>query len=137
MGSIAKIHEMLVSKQVSCTELTKSYLEEIEKSNGELNAYVNVTPDTALETAKTVDEKIAKVEEIGMLEGVPMTLKDNLSTKDIETTCCSKSLKVTSRFIMQLYGRIFLHKMQLCSVKQIWTNMQWVLRVKLHALAVQ
>ena len=30
MGSIAKIHEMLVSKQVSCTELTKSYLEEIE-----------------------------------------------------------------------------------------------------------
>ena len=93
MGSIAKIHEMLVSKQVSCTELTKSYLEEIEKSNGELNAYVNVTPDTALETAKTVDEKIAKGEEIGMLEGVPMTLKDNLSTKDIETTCCSKILK--------------------------------------------
>ena len=93
MGSIAKIHEMLVSKQVSCTELTKSYLEEIEKSNGELNAYVNVTADTALETAKTVDEKIAKGEEIGMLEGVPMTLKDNLSTKDIETTCCSKILK--------------------------------------------
>lgn len=60
MGSIAKIHEMLVSKQVSCTELTKSYLEEIEKSNGELNAYVNVTPDTALETAKTVDEKNCK-----------------------------------------------------------------------------
>ena len=92
MGSIAKIHEMLVSKQVSCTELTKSYLEEIEKSNGELNAYVNVTPDTALETAKTVDEKIAKGEEIGMLEGVPMTLKDNISTKGIETTCCSKIL---------------------------------------------
>lgn len=60
MGSIAKIHEMLVSKQVSCTELTKSYLEEIEKSNGELNAYVNVTPDTALETAKTVDRKNCK-----------------------------------------------------------------------------
>ena len=52
MGNIAKIHEMLVSKQVSCTELTKSYLEEIEKSNGELNAYVNVTPDTALENCK-------------------------------------------------------------------------------------
>lgn len=60
MGSIAKIHEMLVSKQVSCTELTKSYLEEIEKSNGELNAYVNVTPDTAIETAKTVDEKLQR-----------------------------------------------------------------------------
>ena len=38
MGTISKIHEMFVSKQCSCTELTKSYLNEIEKSNGELNA---------------------------------------------------------------------------------------------------
>ena len=53
---------MCIRDRVSCTELTKSYLEEIEKSNGELNAYVNVTPDTALETATTVDEKIAKGE---------------------------------------------------------------------------
>ena len=92
MGSIAKIHDMLVSKQCSCTELTKSYLDEIEKSNGELNAYVKVTPETALETAKTVDEKITRGEKIGLLEGVPMTLKDNISTKGIETTCCSKIL---------------------------------------------
>ncbi len=92
MGSIAKIHDMLVSKQCSCTELTKSYLDEIEKSNSELNAYVKVTPETALETAKAVDEKIARGEEIGLLEGVPMTLKDNISTKGIETTCCSKIL---------------------------------------------
>ena len=92
MGTIAKIHEMLVSKQCSCTELTKSYLDEIEKSNGELNAYVNVTGDEALKTAEKVDKKIASGEEIGLLEGVPMTLKDNLSTKGIETTCCSKIL---------------------------------------------
>ena len=92
MGSIAKIHDMLVTKQVSCAELTKSYLDEIEKSNGELNAYVNVTPDEALKTAEAVDKKIAAGEEIGMLEGVPMTLKDNISTKGIETTCCSKIL---------------------------------------------
>lgn len=92
MGTIAKIHDMLVTKQCSCTELTKSYLEEIEKSNTELNAYVNVTGETALETAAAVDKKIASGEEIGLLEGVPMTLKDNLSTKGIETTCCSKIL---------------------------------------------
>lgn len=92
MGSIAKIHEMLVSKQCSCTELTKSYLEEIERSNGELNAYVNITGAEALKTAEAVDKKIAMGEEIGLLEGVPMTLKDNLSTKGIKTTCCSKIL---------------------------------------------
>lgn len=92
MGSIAKIHEMLVGKQLSCAELTKSYLDEIDKSNSELNAYVNVTLDEAMKTAEAVDKKIAAGEEIGMLEGVPMTLKDNISTKGIETTCCSKIL---------------------------------------------
>ena len=93
MGTIAKIHEMLTSKQCSCTELTKSYLAEIEKSNSELNAYVNVTSEQALETAQKVDKKIASGGEIELLEGVPMTLKDNLSTKGIETTCCSKMLQ--------------------------------------------
>ena len=92
MGSIEKIHEMLVSKECSCTELTKNYLDEIEKADGELNAYVNVTGEEALKTAEAVDRKIASGEEIGMLEGVPMTLKDNISTKGIETTCCSKIL---------------------------------------------
>ncbi len=92
MGSIADIHEKLVTKQVSCTELTKSYLEEIEKANTALNAYVCVTGEEALDTAAAVDKKIAAGEEIGMLEGVPMALKDNMSTKGIETTCCSKIL---------------------------------------------
>lgn len=92
MGTISKIHEMLISKQCSCTELTKSYLDEIEKSNGELNAYVNITGEEALKAAEQVDKKISGGEEIGMLEGVPMTLKDNISTKGIETTCCSKIL---------------------------------------------
>ncbi len=93
MGTISKIHEMLTSKQCSCTELTKSYLTEIEKINTELNAYITVTEEQALKTAEEVDNKIAKGEEIGLLEGVPMTLKDNISTKNIETTCASKMLK--------------------------------------------
>ena len=46
---------MLVSKECSCTELTKSYLDEIEKADGELNAYVNVTGEEALKTAEAVE----------------------------------------------------------------------------------
>ncbi len=92
MSEIRKIHDMLASKQISCKELTEKYLSAIESDNGELNAYVNVTADTALKQASKVDDKIAKGESIGLLEGVPMTLKDNLSTKGIETTCCSKIL---------------------------------------------
>ena len=93
MGTILKIHQMLETKQISCEELTNQYLTEIEKSNNELNAYVNITAEKALETAKAVDKKIISGDKIGMLEGIPMTLKDNISTKDIETTCCSKILK--------------------------------------------
>ena len=93
MGTILKIHQMLETKQISCEELTNQYLTEIEQSNSELNAYVNITAEKALETAKAVDKKIISGDKIGMLEGIPMTLKDNISTKDIETTCCSKILK--------------------------------------------
>ncbi len=92
MGQIKRIHEMLVNKEISCVELTKKYLDAIESSNKELNAYITVTPEVALEQAARVDEKIAAGEEIGLLEGVPMTLKDNISTKGIETTCASKIL---------------------------------------------
>ncbi len=93
MSTIKKIHDMLVNKEVSCVELTKRYLEEIKKSNGELNAYITVTEQQALLQAEKVDRKIANGENIPMLCGVPMTLKDNISTKDIRTTCASKMLK--------------------------------------------
>lgn len=92
-GKIARLHELLITRQISCTELTKKYLDAIEQSNGELKAYVKTTPDTALETARNVDVKIAAGEQIAPLEGIPMTLKDNISTTGIETTCCSNILK--------------------------------------------
>ncbi len=92
-SKIARLHEGLVSKEFSCRELTEKYIEAVNKDNGALNAYVTVTPETALETASIVDDKIARGEEISMLEGIPMTLKDNISTDGIRTTCCSKILE--------------------------------------------
>ena len=92
-SKIAKLHEGLVQKEFSCKELTEEYIAAIEKDNEALNAYVTVTPETALKTAQQVDEKIAAGEEIALLEGIPMTLKDNISTSGIRTTCCSKILE--------------------------------------------
>ena len=91
--SIKKINDLLSSKKVSCRELTRKYLDEISKTNKILNAYVTVTEETAFSSARKVDEKIANGEKIGFLEGVPMTLKDNISTNGIRTTSCSKMLK--------------------------------------------
>ncbi len=84
---------MLESRELSCTELTEKYLNAIGKENAALNAYIRLTPETALETARRVDEDIASGRSLSPLEGIPMTLKDNISTKGIETTCCSKMLQ--------------------------------------------
>lgn len=93
MSKIKYIHELLETKKISCVELTNKYLHSIETENKKLNAYVKVTEEEAIKTAKEVDEKIARKETLGLLEGIPMSLKDNISTKGIETTCCSNILK--------------------------------------------
>ena len=54
---------------------------------------MNVTAEAALAAAEEVDKRRAKGEKPAPLEGVPMTLKDNISTTGIETTCCSRILK--------------------------------------------
>lgn len=93
VGKIKYLHNLLETRQISCTELTKKYLESIETVNEKLNSYVTITDKIALETAGKVDEKIASGQKLMPLEGIPMTLKDNISTADVETTCCSKILK--------------------------------------------
>ena len=91
-GVIRKLQKMMTDGSISCRELTQRYLSAIEKENPGLNAYIRVTPDIAMETAARVDEKLAKGIPLAPLEGIPMTLKDNISTDGIETTCCSKIL---------------------------------------------
>ena len=65
---IKKIHDMLCSKKISCTELTQNYLNNIKKNNNDLNCYVNITESSALESAKKVDNKIKNNQEINILE---------------------------------------------------------------------
>lgn len=91
-GTIRQLNKMLSDREISCKELTQKYIDAIEKDNSALNAYVTLTPELALEAAEKVDKKIASGEKIGLLEGIPMTLKDNISTDGIRTTCCSKIL---------------------------------------------
>ena len=90
---ISTLHQKLVEKELSCVELTNLYLEAAQRDNAALNAYVTLTPDTALAAARATDERLARGESLGLLDGIPMTLKDNISTKGIETTCSSRMLQ--------------------------------------------
>ncbi len=91
--AIPQAHELLTSKQVSAVELTQYYLDRIEKVNPKIKAVLTVCGEQALAQAKEVDVKIAKGEEIGLLEGIPYTAKDMFLTKGIRTTAASKILE--------------------------------------------
>jgi aspartyl-tRNA(Asn)/glutamyl-tRNA(Gln) amidotransferase subunit A len=92
MASIREYHQQLVSKKRSAVEIATEALERIETLEAKVRAFLSVTADLALETAKKVDAKIAAGDEIGLLEGIPTAIKDNMCTKGIKTTCGSQIL---------------------------------------------
>ncbi len=90
--TIKELHQQLVSKERSALEITQETLERITNLEPKVKAFLSVTADYALEQAQQVDKKIAAGDEIGILEGVPIGIKDNMCTKGIKTTCASQIL---------------------------------------------
>ncbi|MGI0489267.1 Asp-tRNA(Asn)/Glu-tRNA(Gln) amidotransferase subunit GatA [Pantanalinema rosaneae CENA516] len=93
MASIRTLHQQLVQKKRSAVEITQEALERIAALEPKLHSFLLVTPDRALEQAQQVDARIAAGEEIGLLAGIPIGIKDNLCTKGIRTTCASRILE--------------------------------------------
>ena len=88
-----ELNGILKGKEISAVELTEEVFKHIDETEKSINAYITLTKDEALKTAKSVDEKIAKGENIKVLEGIPCAIKDNICTKGIKTTCASKILE--------------------------------------------
>lgn len=91
--TIASIRAGLESRQFSATELAKAALAYAEAENPKTNAYLHFCPERALETAIAVDRRIAAGEDPGPLAGVPIAVKDVISTKGVRTTCGSRLLE--------------------------------------------
>jgi len=89
--SISQAHQLLKNKEVSSVELTQTYLEKIESLEPSIKAFVTITPEVALKQAARADEMIARGD-IKPLTGIPVAIKDLISTKGIRTTCSSKML---------------------------------------------
>ena len=86
-------HKALVNKEISAQELVQASIDRIEKLDKTLGSFNSLTVESALKTAKEVDEKIAKNEEIPLLAGIPLALKDNMCAVGTKTTCSSKILE--------------------------------------------
>ena len=90
-SQIKKIHQQLVSKQITCTALVQEKLNLLKQNTH--NTVNSLLGTTALDLAKKVDTKIANGETIGLLEGIPFGIKDVYMVQGTYTTASSDLLK--------------------------------------------
>ena len=88
---LLELRQMLDEKQISSVELTQYYLDRIRELDSQVESYITVCTEEAIEAAKKADEVIASGQS-KILTGIPIGVKDNICTKEILTTCASKML---------------------------------------------
>jgi len=90
--SALELSQAIRSKKYGVTEVVGAYIDLIEKTGNRYNAFLAVSKENALARAKEVQSRIDSGEELSPLAGVPVAVKDNITTEGIATTCASKML---------------------------------------------
>ena len=99
-------------------ELTKEHIKKIKSKNDDLNAFVLLTEDLALERAAKADLRIQDKKNINKLTGIPYAAKDLYCTNGVRTTACSKALHETkSTLVLAAPSRHLL-----CHLQNKWVN---------------
>ncbi len=91
--TVGGVREALLTKKTSARELAKDFYARIERRNSELNAFLALCPERAYTHADKIDAAIAKGQPLPSLAGVPIAIKDVISTQGVRTTCGSKILE--------------------------------------------
>jgi aspartyl-tRNA(Asn)/glutamyl-tRNA(Gln) amidotransferase subunit A len=91
--TIQGVKDALLGKKVSARELSAEFFKRIAARNSELNAYLALSPERAYRQADKIDALVAAGKPLPPLAGVPVAVKDVISTRGITTTCGSKILE--------------------------------------------
>ncbi len=91
--TVHELIEKLNKKEISITDIAKSYASRIEEKEKDVQAFVTVTSEEAIKTAEEVEEKIKNGAITSKLAGIPIGIKDNICLKGVKTTCASKILE--------------------------------------------
>ncbi|WP_203637422.1 Asp-tRNA(Asn)/Glu-tRNA(Gln) amidotransferase subunit GatA [Levilactobacillus wangkuiensis] len=87
---LASLHADLVAKKLSAKELTQATFDNIKATDPQIDAFLNLNEDAALDQAAKIDAQGINADQ--PLAGIPMGLKDNIVTKGLTTTAASKIL---------------------------------------------
>ena len=93
LNSAIELKRLMEKKEISPVELTAAALQRIEETNEKTNAFITVCAEKALEDAKKVESKILKGEKIGLMAGIPTSIKDMEPVKGVRHTKGSLSHK--------------------------------------------
>src|SRR5271170_4274537 len=91
--TIREVREAIHSKKISAHEVAAEYFKRIAARNGELNAYLTLCETRAYAQADRVDAMVREGRPLPLLAGVPIAIKDVISTRGVRTTCSSKILE--------------------------------------------
>jgi aspartyl-tRNA(Asn)/glutamyl-tRNA(Gln) amidotransferase subunit A len=91
--TIESVKEALAAKKVSTRELAGEFYKRIGEKNSDLNAYLTLCEERAYAQADKIDGMIAAGQPLPELAGVPLAIKDVISTRGVKTTCGSKILE--------------------------------------------
>ena len=91
--TVHELQEKLENKEITIKEITEAYSNRIKEKEKDVQAFVTVLADDAIEQAEKLQQKVENGETNGKLVGIPIGIKDNICTKGVKTTCSSKMLE--------------------------------------------
>lgn len=90
---ISKLHKQLTEGKTTSVSLVQAHLEQIKKTGKNLNTFITVCEKEALEAARNADLRFSSGKNVTPLAGIPIGIKDLLTTEGVRTTCASKILE--------------------------------------------